>query len=119
MDKYTLAVVRMALNDSINKWSKNAEATTPHEYTTGVSDCPLCLIFRNVECEGCPVFETTGEEGCNGTPYESAFLAWKTWRDLDMRGIDKVSNAYKQAMEDAQFWAEEEVGFLKSLLPEE
>lgn len=54
--------------------------------------CALCKLFYSSNCEGCPVFEKTGEAGCKGTPYSEA------------SGINPASVLAK-------------VNFLKSLLP--
>jgi len=63
--------------------------------------CPLCRLFMDDFCSGCPVAKATDRLGCNGTPWIQAYSARKAG-DLD---------AFHTA-------AREEVAFLKSLLPE-
>jgi hypothetical protein len=91
MDKKTLA----ALKRSIKKWKRNA-AGKPAK--TGCADCPLCVLFWEDNCRGCPVYKHTGRIDCRETPYvqEALFL----------QGENFVKNSQK------------EVEFLESLLPE-
>jgi hypothetical protein len=106
MDAKTLE----ALKASIAKWERNAEAKTRFEYRTGDDDCPLCELFIYPgNCEGCPVFDRTGERFCRGTPYIKASNARMRW------GADPKS---PDAPERAHAAARDEVAFLKSLLPE-
>jgi hypothetical protein len=96
-----------ALEASIAKWERNAEAKTPAGYKIGESDCPLCALFIYPDrCEGCPVFERTGERFCRDTPYIHA-SALRTWWS---EGDDAFRNRARAAARD-------EVAFLKSLLP--
>lgn len=105
MDAKTLE----ALKASIAKWERNAEAKTPTEYRIGESDCPLCSLFIYPDrCEGCPVFDRTGERFCKGTPYIVA-SSLRTWWSAGDEGFRRRANAA----------ARDEVAFLKSLLPEE
>jgi hypothetical protein len=32
--------------------------------------CPLCIRYRERDCEGCMIYENTGLKYCRGTPYE-------------------------------------------------
>lgn len=82
-----------ALRGSIAKWEAIVNGTGQDK---GTKNCPLCQMFFNVtgNCDGCPVKESSGQSGCDGTPYDHY--------DRDMPEI-----------------AEEELEFLKSLLPEE
>ena len=96
-----------ALKASIAKWERNAEATSPYEFRTSAGDCQLCELFLNYDgCEGCPVFERTGERRCKGTPYVTAFAAKTDWFDAAYGAADRAHAA-----------ARDEVAFLKSLLP--
>lgn len=100
-----------ALTASIAKWEKNATVTDFNDVVMGLTDCPLCRIFHSwfggPDCQGCPVNES-GCYRCGGTPYEDAEMALDAW--------DDTSNEAESA---AQFRkaAEDEVAFLKSLLP--
>lgn len=103
-----------ALNESIAKWEANAKADAPEDYLTGVGDCPLCQLFNSTAttygtaCRGCPVMDSTGEDCCNGTPYDAASFLHRIWR----------RNGTRKARADAREAAVSEVEFLKSLLPE-
>jgi hypothetical protein len=87
-----------ALKESIKKWERRA--TGEHNLPLGTAACPLCRLFHcdytnGKCCEGCPVFEKTGECCCIDTPYLS----------------------YTDNRTDAN--AKRELEFLKSLLPAE
>lgn len=112
MDARTLE----ALQASIAKWERNAEAKTPEDVKMGPAECPLCMTFNSLfvlktghtECFGCPVFEKTGLHGCNGTPYDIALTDYLEWSDGDEDAASKFASK-----------AASEVAFLKSLLPSE
>lgn len=50
-------------------------------------NCPLCALHRKViydkggnfneyiSCDGCPIRDKTGEDGCEGSPYDAFFIA--------------------------------------------
>ena len=106
-----------ALRGSIKHWEENLAAKEPKEASTRAQDCPLCQIFllapkdysrpRVVsQCEyGCPVWEFTGETGCQGTPYEKADDTLCDWRNGEA------------TIDDWREAAKAELDFLKSLLP--
>lgn len=98
---------RAALEASIAKWERNAVAEKPTQYLTGWRDCPLCLLYIENDCQGCPVAKA-GHEACEGTPYDAAYEARADW------GFDYVS---KRAKDRSKTAALAEVAFLKSLLP--
>ena len=62
-----------ALVGSIKKWYGIAYY---NRYNGGRLDCPLCNLYfyeedvLEVGCEGCPVKDVTGLQGCNDTPYQ-------------------------------------------------
>lgn len=91
-----------ALRGSIRKWQKIVKGTGEDE---GTGNCPLCRLFFWLpnDCRGCPVREKTGEKECRGTPYSQ-------WKKGGYVWLDKLS---KEAKEHAQ----DEVDFLRSLLP--
>ena len=68
---------REAIQFSIKKFRKIKEIAEklPPEMNLypdlGGGTCPLCALYFNqhAKCEGCPVFESTGLNGCEGTPY--------------------------------------------------
>lgn len=101
MDAKTLE----ALKASIEKWERNAAVATLAEANIYSSSCPLCDLYLRLaddDCSGCPVSARTREGGCEGSPWEVAYLTRRAG-NLD---------AFKVA-------AREEVAFLKSLLPVE
>lgn len=105
MDDKTLT----ALKQSIEKWERNTVAETPNEFTLGPRNCPLCEMFWQRECLGCPVRDRTNLSGCLGTPYDRTVSARMWW-------IDNPSDATLR--EKAHDAARDEVDFLRSLLPE-
>jgi len=97
MDKDTYE----ALQKSIAHWEANATAMTLAYASTDTSDCALCERFLDSSCLGCPIFEATGKGFCQGTPYYDADRARHYLRNLDAFHIA----------------AEEELNFLRSLVP--
>jgi hypothetical protein len=100
MDEETL----WALRGSIQKWEKIVDGTGTND---GAANCPLCLKFNTAlnggtkcHCFGCPVFASTGQHGCSGSPYEA-------YEEAECE-VDE---------EELQPLAEAELDFLKSLLP--
>lgn len=82
-----------ALRGSIAKW-EGIVAGIAHD--EGPLNCPLCQMFhRRTMCRGCPVMDRTGQDSCKGTPYDN----------------------YDRDLNPA--WAQAEVDFLKSLLPDD
>lgn len=59
-----------ALDGSILKWEKIVDGTGIDD---GRDNCPLCQLFWEDDCNGCPVEENTGMTNCIGTPYDN----WK------------------------------------------
>ena len=86
-----------ALLGSIAKWQAII-AGTAEDY--GRTNCPLCQMFWENDCDGCPVKKKTGLEDCDGSPYEKIDKAYKC--------------GYKQPPPEL---AKAELEFLKSLLP--
>lgn len=89
-----------ALKESIEHWEKNVN--DPDNATLGLKHCSLCVTFfyhkTQVErCIGCPVHEKTGKPYCANTPYTVA---------AELEGRDGFVEA-----------AQEELDYLKSLLP--
>jgi len=102
-----------ALKKSIKHWEQNVVAKTPEEASIGPDDCALCGLFiDNLDaaynsCIGCPVREKTGQELCEGTPYELAANKYQDWRRAST-----PRSSFTRA-------AKAELKFLKSLLPKE
>ena len=92
---------REALLGSIEKWEGIVAGTGEDK---GVLNCPLCKMFYNKGCDGCPVAEKAGDFLCRGTPYENYVRAC-IYADSTP---EKITAA-----------AEAELAFLQSLLPPE
>lgn len=108
-----------ALKASIAKWEANAETARtsfsdgskvkrgPHAQPgvigVGPDDCPLCEMFVDDACEGCPVFEETGEIYCESTPYVTVF--------------HQTAFVPRRADGSLVTACEAEVAFLRTLLP--
>ena len=59
-----------AIRGSIEKWDKISKGEMEDERS---ANCPLCQMCGDLTaCDNCPIYEKTGEEQCNGTPY----IAW-------------------------------------------
>lgn len=109
MDAETLE----ALRGSIAKWEGIVAGTMKDECS---SNCPLCQKFnfsenpgmlRKDSCRGCPVMARTGHQFCDDSPYE---------RYADMaEAIEDGDEDYSE--EEMRRVAQEELDFLKSLLP--
>lgn len=89
-----------ALRGSIKKW-QGIRAGTMEDL--GADNCPLCKLFLSREyCSGCPVAGKTGQDSCNGSPYEllGSFGSY-------IRNNKSLQNIVADA----------EILFLKALLP--
>lgn len=62
---YTPETIK-ALEGSILKWSRIA---TGDSVDQGINNCPLCQMFYDLSCRGCPVDDESGD-GCSDTPYD-------------------------------------------------
>lgn len=61
MDEKTIRATQGAWR----KWDKIAKGKA----TNGVArDCPLCALFLDNGCSGCPIKAATGKASCQGTP---------------------------------------------------
>ena len=96
-----------ALQGSIAKWQRIVDRATALEY--GKDNCPLCTIFFHKECEHCPVYESTGEGGCSGTPYEP-------WRSHVVMHYERHHRT--PGCKECLRLAKAELAFLVGLLPD-
>ena len=107
MDKETEA----ALRESIKHWEENVAAKKVEDTGVAASDCALCIkFFDDGLCNGCPVKQHTSRVRCKETPFYRAWIAENNW--FVNPGSEKAAAAFKAA-------AQEELDFLKSLLPKE
>ncbi len=108
MDQKTLE----ALRGSIDKWKAIERGDG---LDLGITNCPLCALFINDCCEGCPVRTETGYAGCTGSPYGyfRAALNAAAGRDavcIDEAPLDEAPRLKRLARDEREF--------LESLLPE-
>lgn len=99
---------RKAVELSIVKWEANldfAEAGAWDRVQISASSCPLCALYYDIDCKGCPVAERTSKHMCEESPYT---------RVAYLLGDDPPINEKKLVPA-----VRAEVEFLKSLLPPE
>ena len=96
-----------ALNGTIKKWEKIVAGTGADE---GSTNCPLCKFFVDLPfCYGCPIADFTKESGCFNTP-------WSKWLSHQYNRHD-AKTELRVHCPTCRELAEEELRFLKSLLP--
>lgn len=65
----------VALKESIEHWKR--VVASPLTEKIGPEECALCKLFllnKNGllhSCRGCPIYASTGQQFCNGTPYDT------------------------------------------------
>ena len=97
------AATLKALKGSIDKWKKIVAGTG---VDNGAANCPLCNLFVDSECKGCPVAAKVKDYTCCSTP-------WIDWVLLHSYGMPHKAKTAKQKTA-----AKAELKFLRSLLPE-
>lgn len=98
-----------ALRGSIAKWEAIVAGT---DIDKGPVNCPLCQMFMQNECEGCPVAIASEATCCDNTPYEMfSAVAERVSADKDWRTFSRATSP------EAKAAAQAELDFLKSLLP--
>ena len=103
MDKKTLE----ALQKTIEQWEKIIEGK---EEDRAAENCPLCALFPTFFCSGCPIRERTRWSNCRDTPYER-------WEFHHMEIHNQHNPPWKIECDECRRLAEEELNFLKELLP--
>lgn len=107
---------RTALVETIKLWELKRDGLLPID---GEDNCALCWKFKRrgaYGCQGCPVFQETGERFCVGTPFLSACSEAREsdpfYHDFSRRVFlgPVVSNDAARAA------AQREVTFLKRIL---
>lgn len=71
--EYLELTKEQALEMSIQKWASIEKFIKQGKRVfndRGPRTCALCGLYRDADCEGCPVEERTGQKCCDGTPYE-------------------------------------------------
>lgn len=108
MNKPTLK----ALKESIKAWELKYELAKKEQYgdiLCGWWDCPLCQKFLHNECKRCPV-KVAGWSNCEGTAYYDVKAILDSINDCGVGERDH---------ENLLKFINEEILFLKSLLPKE
>ena len=100
------------LKGSIKKWEKIAISKGIDE---GIKNCTLCKLYWETGCMSCPVFKKTKSTGCEKTPYIEWIKHHKCQHKLS---ACFVSTEIISDCIECKEYAELEVEFLKSLLPE-
>ena len=108
MDDKTLT----ALKGSIAKWDAIADGTGADR---GIDNCPLCALFYNHNCDGCPVYEKTEYEDCQNSPYEQWQHDYRSECGIYPTGAGGGAYATTDSLKAL---ARKEADFLRSLLPE-
>ena len=98
-----------ALKKSIKKWEsiKNIKGYVDR----GCDNCQLCILYDSNYCKACPVFLTTGAEGCNDTPYTA-------WGRHFTSAHDSFNYYIRQGCDECKELCNDELNFLKSILKE-
>ncbi len=103
---------RKALEGSIEKWK---EIERGDGMDLGITNCPLCALFVNDCCSGCPVLTATGHAYCVMSPYGYFRTALNTAAGCDAVCIDEAPLDEAPRLKRL---ARDEREFLESLLPE-
>lgn len=86
---------KIALKKSIAHWRrleasvKDGSQMSALEEGWGVSSCALCHIYFVYGCVGCPVRESTGQDGCRNTPYSKAAASLYLWSRTDLKQTER------------------------------
>ena len=100
-----------ALKESIDVWKQKLREDNPLMVHIGTEVCPLCALYNHPamleddRCKGCSIFEATGKQDCEGSPYGEAAAAVFLWK---LRG-----RIYKQQFREA---AQKMIRFMQALV---
>lgn len=102
----TPKTVSEAMDISLEKWklivdklnqiiSDGLDPSDPSEANSGSDKtCGLCMMFLSVGCIGCPIYNRTGQDGCEGTPFS------------DYCDADDINSELVAAIEELKFLQE-------------
>lgn len=78
--------VTKAIEGSIKKWQKIVDYLSIKnnrawyigiiDLEQGEDNCPLCKLYPDKDCNGCPVILKTCRDNCIGSPYIDFHNAW-------------------------------------------
>ncbi len=94
-----------ALDGSIKKWN---DIVNNDGEDDGITNCPLCKVFKSDECTNCPVREKTKQSGCMGSPYSEFY---------DHHTTQHIKYPRRIECKTCKTLAKKELAFLKSLKP--
>ena len=94
------------LSGSIRKWEK---IYSGEGIDSGEDNCPLCQLYGNNDCKSCPIFRATKIDCCDDSPFTE-------WVDHHINTHDTVIDLKIECPKCKEL-AQEELDFLKSLLP--
>lgn len=112
MDEKTLK----ALKGSIKKWERIVRRTDAGD--KGTDNCPLCTLFYDDNCAGCPVREFSQVPFCSKTPYEKWINHAESHMIIKYNGLRWAAYRIPHCPECLRL-ARAERDFLKSLLPKD
>jgi hypothetical protein len=92
--------VAEALERSIDSWERICKSWFPLRKKLGSSECPLCIIFIDEDCRGCPVKQKTGKPLCNGTPYIEVATAHSSRNTSEFRVHAKREFEFLKSLRD-------------------
>lgn len=103
------AVTLQAILGSIKKWERIV--ASPRGQDCGSDNCPLCKVFYEHYCAGCPVDEETDQDSCFGSPYTE-------WSIHQYEGhLQHTFGSRVPGCKECLRLAKAELAFLRGLLP--
>jgi len=101
---------------SCKKWRVNYKNIQDREgklvsiklFLYGSLDCPLCELFGEKSCRGCPVFEKTKVTSCQDTPY------YEIVNEINRFDYSLHIQVTKKLIQETN----REIRFLESLIPQ-
>jgi hypothetical protein len=86
--------VQCALELSQAHWEDNLSGES--EYSEGIDNCALCMLFYSNSCYGCPISTYFGEKNCAGTPYDDVCSGDKESILMELNFVKEVAAWFKQ-----------------------
>jgi hypothetical protein len=88
---------RQGLIDSIAAWEYKKKQLALSDVLITPAACPLCKLYNSYnevhchhsDCMHCPIYKTTGERYCMGSPYVQASEALEVWDDASLWDHDE------------------------------
>ncbi|MFN3824099.1 MAG: hypothetical protein ACK4RN_08985 [Pseudorhodobacter sp.] len=96
----------LALNRSVMRWHRIANLSSLSDEALD-GECPLCLLFLDGKCVGCPIADMTGQTGCRGTNHSAAMRAFKQAVGARLLFPDYEAEAMENFQQQARVYARE------------